>query len=100
MPRPEWIIAPSPQMLEAAIAPELFIDDIGAIEFFAGNIRLYLATHQLPLEAGNKPPLELVAAKITMPLVAVPSLIGKLARCCSPMEVSATPLFSRPHIVK
>lgn len=74
-----WIVPPVANLAEIAIAPEIHIDGVGAIEFINGSIRLYLYADQLPLEGGA--PQKMVAAKLIGPVTALPMIIGQLALC-------------------
>lgn len=74
-----WIVAPSAAMIDPAIAPEFYVDGIGAIEISGGNLRLHLVSDQMPFGADS--PNRIVVVKIVGPLLNVPQVIGQLAQC-------------------
>ena len=76
-----WIVPPTPGVIEPSIAPEFFVDDIGAIEITNGIIRIYLVADQSLVEAKSAPPQRIVRCKIVGPVLSVPMAIGKLALC-------------------
>ena len=76
-----WIVPPIADLIEPAIAPEFYVDNIGGIELTHGCIRILLYAEQMPLEAGSAEPGKIVQCKLIGPLSSVPQAIGQLAQC-------------------
>jgi hypothetical protein len=76
-----WIVPPV-GLIEPVVAPEFYVDGIGAIEMVGNCVRIYLVTEQMPLEASGNPQ-KIVSVKIIGPLPNVPGVIGQLAQCLS-----------------
>jgi len=74
-----WVVPPSVEMVDPAIAPEFYVDGIGAIEIAGGNLRLHLVSDQMPF--GSNASSKIVVVKIVGPLLNVPQVIGQLAQC-------------------
>lgn len=91
-----WIIPPE-RMIEPVVAPEFFVDGIGAIEAVGARVRAYYYVEQMPLEAGNGPPQRILTVKIVRPMAAVADSIGRMARCLAPLD---PPQGNWPRVVK
>jgi hypothetical protein len=89
-----WVIAPS-GLIEPVPAPEIYVEDIAAIELIGGCVRLYLASEQLPLEAADAVQQHILGAKMVVPIMRVPMIIGELAKCLGPI-LAETELPARP----
>lgn len=77
-----WIVPPIPGLIEPSVAPEYFVDEPGAIERIGSNLRFYLYSRQLPLEADPRsPPSLVVQVKITRPMVGLPRTAIQLLQC-------------------
>ncbi len=96
----EWIIPPE-GIIEPSPAPEIYIDDAGAIELVGNDIRIYCYVQQLPLEiAGGSQ--KVCVLKVRRPIVTIPATICRLARC---IDTNRHPSFYpggpfKPHVVK
>lgn len=91
-----WIVPPIAGLMEPAIAPEFFIDGIGAVELVgATHVCLYFYREQLPLDGGEA--VRTVIYKSIVPLASLPANLAKLAHCLAQME--GPPERSRPRAV-
>lgn len=92
-----WIIPPIAGLIEPALAPEFYIDGIGAAELLNGCIRFYLFSEQMPLEAAGAMAQKIVAYKAIVPVAAIPLAMAQLAQCL----VGGVPVQkSGPRLVK
>lgn len=86
-----WIVPPVPGLIEPFVAPEYFVDKTpGAIERVGTNLRFYLYSKQLPLEAGATSPGLIVQCKITRPIEGLSETAILLLQCLSdyyPQEI-------------
>lgn len=96
----QWIIPPIPGLAEPAVAPEFYIDDVGAIERVGSMIRVYYCAAQLPLEAGPDAVHHIVAAKIVRPIATIPRAIWRLAHCLDHGVGQEVARGQHPHIVR
>lgn len=94
-----WIVPPPPDLHEFTIAPEIYVENIGALEFIDGNIRAYLYAEQLPLEARGASQ-KLVAVRLIGPARNVPRIIGQLAMCCLSDEGNNSFVPKGPRLVR
>jgi hypothetical protein len=94
-----WIIRPS-GLIEPVPAPESYVEDIAAIELIGGCVRLYLATEQLPLEAAEAVQQHILGAKMVVPIIRIPTIIGELAKCLVPALTEADLPRHGPRLVK
>lgn len=95
-----WIVAPVANLVEPVMAPEIYVDGIGAIEYNKGSVRVYLTAEQLPVEGGAAQ--HIVGAKIIGPLSSLPMIIGQLAMCMITGRGNEIepPTPGRPHLVR
>ncbi len=94
-----WIIPPVAGFIDNGMAPEIYIDGIGAIEFLNGNIRVYLIAEQARLANAKEPEHSLVTAKIIGPATQIPQVIGQLAQCLWQPRGLAPARGTAPHLV-
>lgn len=63
---PRWLMPPVEGLIEPIPAPEIYVDDIGAIEIRDGIVRIYSYAEELSLHGG--PPLRVVKLIVRGPL--------------------------------
>jgi hypothetical protein len=98
--RATWIVPPCPGLIEPAMAPEFFIDGVGAIEKIGDCIRIYFCAEQMPIEAGGAPAHKIVTVKIVRPLASVPIAMASFMRCLIPAASIPQPERGPfPHLV-
>jgi hypothetical protein len=96
-----WIVPPCSGLIEPALAPEFFIDGVGAIEKIGDCIRVYFCAEQMPLEAAGLPPQKIVTVKIVRPLASLPTTMVSFMQCLTPHGNTAQPERGPfPHLVR
>lgn len=94
-----WVVPPVANLVEPVIAPEIYVDGIGAIEFNNGSVRVYLTAEQLQVDGDVAQ--HVVGAKIIGLVSNLPMIIGQLAMCMiARRDEPAKPPPNRPHLVR
>lgn len=93
----EWVVPPV-GLIEPVVAPEFFIDGVGAIEMIGACVRIYYCVDQMPLEVVGAPQ-KIVTLKIVRPVTGIPASIGRLAQCLN-IERSPDIQPGRPRLVR
>lgn len=94
-----WIMPPAKPMIEREPAPEIRIDDVGAIEWIEGHVRLYLYAMEAAIEAHDEPATRVLKVKIFSPMRNVPGIIGAVAHCLRPWP-DGIPPKGPPRLVR
>lgn len=89
----EWLIEPGADLIEPVPVPDIYVDQIGAIERIDSVLRVYYCTAQNVLGAREKQ--RIVAAKLILPISAVRALRLTWARALA--EPSPRLVLAHPH---
>jgi len=81
-----WVVAPLAGLIEPSLAPEFYVDGIGAAEVLNGCIRFYLFSEQMMVETANAAPQKVVQFKAIVPVAALPVAMAQLAQCLLPQR--------------
>lgn len=97
-----WIMKPIQGLIEPAIAPEFYIDGIGAVEMLNGAVRFYAFSEQLALEGAATIAHKIVAYKAIVPLGLVAALAPPVLQCVPGFSFFSEepPPTQGPHLVK
>lgn len=77
-----WIIPPSENMIEPAIAPVIYANGKPAVEWLGnGDVCFYMTQKQLPLECAGGEPQSIVVAHVIKPICDLPMVIMAFSEC-------------------
>ena len=100
-----WIVPPTEGLIEPALAPEFFTDQIGGIEALPGNmVRIYYCVGQMPLFGESILAQNVLVAKVIRPIAAIAQGFVPMTRCLAFAsehgELPPAPAPFRPRLVR